>query len=297
MRHLLVLSLLLGSGRLRAQTADRPVVLVVTADASDYLLSAGGTLAGMIAKGATAYVVRVTNDEKTALAITPEEAALRNRQESEAAAKVLGIKEVISLGFRAGELADVPFTTLRDNLVLQIRRVRPTVLFLPNPYTEYDRVLDRYFAGRAAEDAWRTAALDNAVPPFGAAGIRPHVTPEVYYYAQPLDPRRRDPESTATFVPEPRVIDISGTLAEKLKAVLTLRTVNRSMATGLRNRLAASGRALPLLANLSDAAVDKLAEENVRGLATVSAQGTAFRAAEEFRYAGLAYGIPEKYRQ
>ena len=46
-------------------SAQSPVVLVVTADAGDYLLAAGGTVAEMVRKGATAYVIRVTNDEKT----------------------------------------------------------------------------------------------------------------------------------------------------------------------------------------------------------------------------------------
>ena len=110
-------------------------------------------------------------------------------------AQILGVKEVVSMGYRAAELADVPFTTLRDRLMVYIRHYRPTVMFIPNPYTEYDRVLDRYYTGRAAEDAWRAASLENYLPPFTAAGLKPHLTPELYYYAQPLDPRRRDAES------------------------------------------------------------------------------------------------------
>jgi len=178
-------------------TAQKSVVLVVTADAEDYLLAAGGTIAAMIDKGAEAHILRVTNDEKSASDLSPEETAVRIRAESESAASAIGAKEVVSMGYRAAELADVPFTTLRDRLIIYIRHYRPTVMFIPNPYTEYDRVLDRYYTGRAAEDAWRAASLDNYVPPFGALGLKPHLTPELYYYSQPLDPRRREPGSSA----------------------------------------------------------------------------------------------------
>jgi LmbE family N-acetylglucosaminyl deacetylase len=296
MRVLLTVSLAIASGCFcAAQTPDKPVVLVVTADAEDYLLSAAGTIAAMIDKGAEAYVIRVTNDDKSAWDLPPEETAVRLRSESESAASVLGVKEVISMGYRSAELADVPFTTLRDRLIIYIRHYRPTVLFIPDPYTEYDRVLDRHYAGRAAEDAWRAASLENHVPPFTKAGLRPHLTPELYYYAQPVDPRRREPESTATFVPEPKTLDISGTFGRKLKAVQALKTTNYSTAMRLKSRLASTGRKLPLLDVVDDSTVNKLAEENVRGLAKIAADGSPYPMAEEFRYAGVKYRIPAKY--
>lgn len=278
-----------------AQVPPKPVVLVVTADAGDYVLHAGGTIAGMVDRGATAYVIRVTNDDKDAWNLTPEEAALRTKAESEQAGKILGVREVISMGYRAAELADVPFTTLRDRLIIYIRHFRPTVMFIPNPYTEYDRVLDRFYAGRAAEDAWRAAAFENYVPPLQQEGVKPHLTPELYYYSPPVDPRRRDPESTATFVPQPKMVDISATLDRKLKAAQALKTINYSMAARLKERLTATGRKLPLLSQVNDASVNALVEQNVRGLAKVAAEGTSYGAAEEFRYAGVNFRIPAGY--
>jgi LmbE family N-acetylglucosaminyl deacetylase len=281
---------------LAAQTT-KPVVLIVSADTENCLFAAGGAIADMVDRGASAYLIRVTNDDKDAADLSPEEAALRTRTESEQAAQILGVKEVVSMGYRAAELADVPFTTLRDRLMIYIRHYRPTVMFIPNPYTEYDRVLDRYYTGRAAEDAWRAASLENYLPPFTAAGLRPHLTPELYYYAQPLDPRRRDAESTATFVPQPKVVDISRTFDRKLKAVQALKTVNRAAAMRLKARLTSTGRRLPLLDVVNEVAINGLVEQNVRGLAKVAATGTPYPLAEEFRYAGLEFRIPAKYRQ
>lgn len=294
MRTLTALCLLLACWPAAAQ---KKVVLVVTADAEDYLLAAGGTIAAMVAGGAEAYVLRVTNDEKSAWNLTPEEAAVRIRAESESAASILGVKEVVSMGYRAAELADVPFTTLRDRLIVYIRHYRPAVLLVPNPYTEYERVLDRHYTGRAAEDAWRAASLDNHVPPFGALGLQPHVTPELYYYSQPVDPRRREPESTSTFVPEPKILDISGSFSKKLKAIQALKTLNYAAAMRLKARLTSTGRRLPLLDVVDETSVNRLAEQNVLGLSKIAASGSSYSMAEEFRYAGLNYRIPKKYLQ
>ncbi|MCW5983388.1 MAG: PIG-L family deacetylase [Bryobacteraceae bacterium] len=272
-------------------------ILVITADQSDYLLSAGGTVAGMIAQGATARLVRVTNDEKDSWDLPPEETARRARQESEEAARILGIQEVVSLGYRAGELGGVSPTELRDRLMFYIRLHKPDVVFLPNSYTHYDEVLDRFYTGQAAEEACRAAALENFQPAFAAAGLKPHVTPERYYYAQPVDPRRREPEGPATFVPQPKALDITAAIEKKVRAAQALKTANRSMALRIKQRLEESGRRLPLLDTVDDGAIDKLVEINVRKLGEIGAEGQSFRYGEEFQHAGLEYRIPSKYRK
>lgn len=282
---------------LYAQTSAQPVVLVIAADTESCLLSTGGTVATMVQGGAKAILVRVTNDDKSAWKLSPEEAALLNRREAEQAGKILGFQEVVSMGYRAHELADVPFTSLRDRLILHIRHYRPSAIFMPNPYAEYDRVLDHYYAGRASEDAWRSASIDNYVPPFGTAGLKPHTTPDLYYYAPPLDPRRREPESVPTFVPQPVTLDIANAFARKLQAVQALKTINRAFAMQLKERLDATGRRLPLLDTVDDATIGKLVEENVRGLAAAAAAGSSFTLAEEFHHAGVAYQIPSRYRR
>ncbi|MBM3738375.1 MAG: PIG-L family deacetylase [Acidobacteria bacterium] len=271
------------------------VVLVVAADA-EWLLYAGGAVAGMISSGAEAHLIRIGNDEKQSWDLQPEETALRNRRESEVAAKILGIRSVVSLGFRSSELRDVPHTTLRDRLMIHIRRLRPGVLFIPNPHTEHDRNLDRYYAGAAAEDAWHCARFANFLPAASDHGLEPHLVSEVYYYAPPVDPRRREPESTATFVPQPLQTDIGGAFARKLEAALALDTINRDRAMRLKQTLEASGQRLRVLDSVDGAVVRRIAEENVRGLARICAGGTSFAQAEEFRYAGIDFGIPREYR-
>jgi hypothetical protein len=63
----------------------------------------------------------------------------------------------------------------------------------------------------------------------------------------------------------------------------------------LKSRLTSTGRTLPLLDVVNETAVNKLAEENLRGLARIAAEGSPYSLAEEFRYAGVKYQIPAKY--
>lgn len=291
-------TLLVGLSLLSAAAAADPkVVLVVTADASDFLDCAGGTIAAMVDRGAAAYLVRVTNDEKDSWQLTPEETARRVREEVEQAARTLGIRKVYHLGYRAGELASVSPTELRDRIAFYVRLLKPDVMFLPNGHAHYVEVLDRHYAGFAAEEARRSASLANYQPPFAQVGLEPHYTPELYYYAAPVDPRRREAESTATFVPQPVTRDIAGTFDRKLKAAQALKTINHSLAMRIKQRLDETGRRLPLLDTVNEESVARLVEINLRKLAAIGAEQTAYKLAEEFHHAGLDYQIPEKYRR
>jgi LmbE family N-acetylglucosaminyl deacetylase len=283
--------LLLAASGLPAKT-----VLIVTADAADYLHACGATIAAMTANGDKAILLRLANDDKNSWNLSAEETARRTSLESEAAAKLLGIEKVISLGYREGELGGVSPTELRDRIMFHIRLLTPDVMFIPNPYAEYVEALDRHYTGLAAEEARETAALRNHQPPFAAIGLEPHVTPELYYYASPVDPRRREPEASTTFVPQPTVLDIAAGLERKIRAAQALKTINHATAMRIRERLESTGRRLPLLDTVNDASIAKLAEINIRSLAEICAKDTPFRAAEEFHYAGRDFQVPSRFR-
>ncbi|HZT29968.1 MAG TPA: PIG-L family deacetylase [Bryobacteraceae bacterium] len=222
--------------------------LVVTTYAEDYLLSAGGTLARMIQGGAPVYVLTVIADGHSV--------------ESDAAGHALGVKQVISLGYRKGELPAVSPTELRDRILFQIRRLKPRVLFIPNPYTHHEGRLDRLYAGSAAEEARLAAGLANFEPPFALAGLAPYAARELYYYSLPLDPETLRPEADAPFVPQPAAFDIRAMMPRKLAAVLALKTANAAVARDVEQRLARTGR------KLDDASGEAVARIRVSGLGT-----------------------------
>ena len=92
------------------------------------------------------------------------------------------------------------------------------------------------------------------------------------------------------------MVDISASLDKKIKAAQALRTIHHSLAMRLKQRLDSTDRKLDLLGKVDEAAINKLTEERVRGLARLSAEGTTFQLAEEFRYAGVEFRIPAAYR-
>lgn len=280
---------------LAASLSAQRAALVVASDQTDWLWAAGGTIAAMADDGVNVHLVRVANDEKESWDLSPEATALRAREENEAAAKILGIAEVHSLGYRSGELGGVQHTELRDRILFFMRKYKPQTVFIPNPYAEYVEVLDRFYIGKAAEDAWRSAPLENVQPAFARVGLEGHVIDEVYYYAQPVDPRRHEPESTATFVPQPTVRDVGAVIDKKIRAARALKTANESMARRIKQRLEATGRQLPLLNEVNEDSIGELVSINVRRLAEMAAKDSGFELAEEFHYAGIEYQIPSKY--
>jgi len=260
-------------------------VLVVTAHAEDYLLAAGGMLAGMGKQGASIYVVRVTNDEKTG-GTSPEDAAVRARAESEEAGRRLGVKRIFHIGYRGGELGAVSPTELRDRMIFLIRQYRPDVLVLPNPYVHNDPEFDHYYTGSAAEEARSAAGLANFQPPYQEAGLKPHRPAQAYYYSLPFDPQIETAEAAPTFVPQPKVIDISASVERKLTALRALATYNRAFAGDVNSRLARTGRRLPILDGPDESAADRLLEVRVRELARKCATGSGVSLAERFLVSG-----------
>ncbi|MEZ5361548.1 MAG: hypothetical protein R2748_04190 [Bryobacterales bacterium] len=60
--------------------SDAKVVLVITADQTDWLLAAGGTVAAMIDDGAEAHLVRVGNDDKDSWNLCGRDGSTRHRR-------------------------------------------------------------------------------------------------------------------------------------------------------------------------------------------------------------------------
>lgn len=204
--------------------------LVITTHAEDYLVSAGGTLARMTQGGSHVSLLRVTDDHAPA--------------ESEQAARILGVKQVFSLGYRRGDLPAVSPTELRDRILFYIRRLRPRALLIPNPYAHHDGQMDHYYAGSAAEEARLAAGLANFQPPFALVGLAPYTVPDLYYYSQPLDPETLQPEAPPPFAPQPVAFDIHSTAGRKLEALLALKTSNQALAREVAARLQRTGREL-----------------------------------------------------
>ncbi|MEO7650122.1 MAG: PIG-L family deacetylase, partial [Bryobacteraceae bacterium] len=124
-------------------------LVIITPHGDDFAIHAGGAVARMTAEGWEAYLVRVTNDEKHSAGISTAETRLRNMRETDKAAKILGIREVIHLNYKDGDLQSASETELRARITTIFRTLRPDALMTCDPWTRYDDNFDHEKVGRA----------------------------------------------------------------------------------------------------------------------------------------------------
>jgi LmbE family N-acetylglucosaminyl deacetylase len=210
-------------------------LLVVTASSGDYIFGAGGTIARFIRDGWRADVVQFGNDEKESLGLTQAQTRLASVQEGRAAAKLLGVTDVILMDHKSGELGYVSTTEMRNQLFALIRGLKPDIIFIPDPYVHYQDNQDVVIVGRMAEEAWGYSGGAMFGNELTRMGFKPYGAPEVFYYS-PFRPYRRGEGGSgrSRFV----AIDITETLEHKLGALELLMTRNRRWVAGragLRN--------------------------------------------------------------
>src|SRR5207253_1347813 len=175
-----VVALLLLPVGLLAQAQQS--VLVISAGSGDYLMAAGGTLASLIDQGYAVYVVQIGNDEKNSVGSSPAQTRLANNQETQNAARVLGVKEVLILNHKSGELSQVSSNEIRNQLFALIRVYKPRIVFHPDPWIHYEPDWDQFWTARPAEEfSYGSGGLVGAE--FTRMGLPPVSVAETYYYA------------------------------------------------------------------------------------------------------------------
>lgn len=118
-------------------TEQQPIerVLVIHAHPDDPEFSAGGSIARWTSEGLEVTYCIVTDGSKGTddRMISREQLVALRIEEQQAAADVLGVRNIIWLGFPDGEV--VPDLTLRRAIVKVIRQVRPDRIVCPDPTT------------------------------------------------------------------------------------------------------------------------------------------------------------------
>jgi len=173
-------------------------VMVVTPHPDDAEFGAAGTVARWVREGKSiVYVVCSSGDKGTSdRNMNPEELARIREQEQLAAAKVLGVKDVVFLHYTDQALEDTP--EFRKDIVRQIRRYQPEIIVAADPYRRYLWHRDHRIAGQVTLDAVFPYARDHlAYPDLLEEGLEPHRVREVWLWATE-DPNHRS-DITDTF--------------------------------------------------------------------------------------------------
>lgn len=163
----------------------KPVdVMLIMPHPDDAEFGAAGTVAKWVKEGKEVVYVVCTSGDKGSSDINakPEELVKTREQEQLAAAKVLGVREVIFLRHHDQELEDTP--EFRKELVRVIRIYRPKTVVTADPYRRYIWHRDHRITGQVTLDAIYPYARDHmAYPDLFKEGIKPHKVKEVLLWA------------------------------------------------------------------------------------------------------------------
>lgn len=166
-------------------------VLVVAPHPDDAEFGVAGTVARWTREGKDVVYVICTNGDKgtSDINMKPPELAKIREQEQLAAARVLGVREVVFLRHPDQGIEDT--SEFRKELVRQIREYRPETVVSADPYRKYMWHRDHRITGQVVLDAIFPYARDyHAYPDLIEDGLLPHKVREVLLWGSE-DPNYR----------------------------------------------------------------------------------------------------------
>ena len=155
-------------------------IMVITPHPDDAEFGVAGTVCRWTAEGKDVIYVVCTNGDKGTVDpnIKPDQLARIREQEQLAAAKLLGVRQVIFLRHLDQTLEDTP--EFRKELVRLIRMYRPETVATADPYRRYIWHRDHRITGQVTLDAIFPCARDSlSFPDLLEQGLQPHKVKEV----------------------------------------------------------------------------------------------------------------------
>jgi LmbE family N-acetylglucosaminyl deacetylase len=255
------------------------VVLVVVAHADDVALFIGGTVAAWADAGWRVVVVRATDDRWDSVGSDEAATVAANRDEFARAADILGVHQIVELGYPTDTLGDVSTVELRERVIHAVRTYRPHALVSFDPYAMYgEDNLDHVAVARAVDESFWTSQFDlhhpehfDEISAHTNEPLAPHGCFERWYFG------RRVIDVTD-------VVDVTATLDRKIAAACGHRTMMLNFLNQLRLQARTGGwRIPPVDAALESGDVTEVLPLMLRAGGERLGQRYGVGAAEEFR--------------
>jgi len=211
-----------------------PTALIISPHADDAAAFCGATLAKFSGQGWRVVLVRVTDDTKDSMGLTLEETKRRNTAELHRAADILGLSEIVELGYETDCLADVSEVALRERIVYLFRKYRPYAVFTFDPFGWYEGNMDHVRVAQAVEEAFWVSCFDLHYPEHFEEGLEPFAVCERWYFGRHL------PEAN-------HAEDVSEYMEKKVDALCAHETMMRHTMNQYRLQLQTWGRRMPWL--------------------------------------------------
>jgi LmbE family N-acetylglucosaminyl deacetylase len=202
------------SSRASRKAYDLPAalrtILCISAHPDDHEFTIAGSVARWAREGRDVVFCLVTSGAAGTNEYTPSSDGLTpvRERESLAAAAVLGVKDVVFLGYQDGVVE--PTLALRRDLTRVIRRVRPDVVVCSDPTVRW---YGNEYLNHPDHRAAASAALDAVFPSAETRSIFPELL------AEGLDPHKVKQVLISGAVPPDTWIDVSETLDVKCAAL------------------------------------------------------------------------------
>jgi LmbE family N-acetylglucosaminyl deacetylase len=184
-----------------AERIERVLLVVAHPDDADF--AAAGTVAIWVDQGIDVSYCLVTDGDAGGhdLTVPREQIPALRRAEQTAAAKEIGVDDLVWLGYPDGQVT--VSLGLRRDIARVIRQIRPQRVLSPSPERSYERVYASHPDHLAVGEATLCAVYPDARNPFAfpelaAEGLQAHMVDEVWMMAPP------DPD---TFVDVTEVLD------------------------------------------------------------------------------------------
>ena len=174
-------------------TVKQAQVMVFTPHPDDAESGAAGTVARWVREGRDVIYVVCTNGDKGSsdIDMQPSELAQIRQKEQLAAAELLGVREVIFLGYPDQGLEDSP--EFRKDVVQLIRKYRPETVVTVDVSRRYIWHRDHRITGQVVLDAVATYSSSiHSHSDMIEAGLEPHRVREVLFWGTPEPNYRSD---------------------------------------------------------------------------------------------------------
>lgn len=244
--------------------------IVISPHGDDFTIFAGGLIALYCREGHEVTIVRVTNDEKDCFSGDVAATVEANRAEAEEAAALLGVRDVVHLGYRDCELDPLDETEMRGRLVGLFRERRPDLVIGFDPWAPFEENPDHLKCARVMDDACWAANYPHFYAQQLRSGLRTHAIGRRAYFARSLERVNR-------------YVDISDVLAVKVRAMQAHRTMSAAILRNLRDVSRAAGLSVPFLERDVDLA--RFSEEFILARAAHAGRSGGLDYAEAFRFA------------
>ncbi|ASJ03390.1 diacetylchitobiose deacetylase [Thermococcus profundus] len=161
---------------------DVQKVLCIEPHPDDCAIGLGGTIKRLTDSGIEVVYLLLTDGSMgtTDETVSRHELALTRLEEERKSAEILGVKKIHSLDFGDTEL---PYTReVRKEIVTVIRKEKPEMVLMPDPWLPYEGHLDHRHAGLLGLEAVSFSGLPNFSRSDSIAGLEPHSLPAVGFY-------------------------------------------------------------------------------------------------------------------